>query len=68
MEKLHAYFAPKERRKGEFADAIGINHAYLSQILSGHRRPSFRLMCEIEKATDGAVKVQDWVADQSVSS
>ena len=60
MEKLHAYFAPKDRRKGKFAARIGINNAYLSQILSGHRRPSFKLMCIIEDATGGEVKVQDW--------
>lgn len=50
----------RDKRKGEFAKSVGISPVYLSQILSGYRRPSFDLMVKIEGATLGAVPVGSW--------
>jgi len=61
MEKLQQYLA--KRHKGEFAASIGTSPSYLSQLLSGHRKPSFRLMLEIETATGGVVSLRSWATD-----
>ena len=58
MEKLRTYLIG--RRKGDFATALGISPAYLSQILSGHRNPSLDMMRRIEAATDGLVDLNAW--------
>lgn len=58
MEKLTTYL--KGRTQREFAQAIGISDAFLSQILSQKRRPSFRVMLKIEEVTGGAVDVHSW--------
>ncbi|MEM6557984.1 MAG: helix-turn-helix domain-containing protein [Pseudomonadota bacterium] len=41
--------------QGAFAKLIGTSAAYISQIESGHRRPSIELAKRIEKATRGRV-------------
>jgi DNA-binding transcriptional regulator YdaS (Cro superfamily) len=58
MEKLALYLTGKKKR--DFAEAIGTSPSYLSQLLSGHRRPSFDMMLRIERVTDGAVDVHAW--------
>lgn len=58
MATLNEYL--RDRPKGEFADRLGINRAYLSQILSGYRTPSFKLMRRIEEETDGEVSLYTW--------
>jgi transcriptional regulator with XRE-family HTH domain len=58
MHKLHSYLTG--RRKSAFAATVGISPAYLSQILSGHRRPSLSLMERIEAASDGLVDLNSW--------
>lgn len=62
MEELSAYL--EGQRKGEFARKVGIAPAYLSQIMSGHRRPSFDLMLKIKAASDGAVSLEAWERDR----
>jgi len=58
MEKLTEYL---ERRKHkDFAAAIGVSPSYLSQLLSGLKRPSNRLMWKIEKASSGYVDLYAW--------
>lgn len=59
METLQKYL--EGRRKANFAEEIGTSPSYLSQLLSGHRRPSFRLMLKIQEATGGDVPVSAWV-------
>ncbi|WP_373284034.1 helix-turn-helix domain-containing protein [Primorskyibacter flagellatus] len=59
MEPLKKYLAG--RRKSAFAAKVGIVPAYLSQILSGTKRPGFDLMVRIERETDGDVPVSAWV-------
>jgi len=58
MEKLRQYLIGKS--KADFAARLGIAPTYLSQILSGYRRPSFGLMCRIRDESAGAVRLDDW--------
>jgi transcriptional regulator with XRE-family HTH domain len=61
MEKLQTYLIGKN--KGEFARAIGKSPSYLSQILSGYRKPSLALMNQIAAATGGVVDLNSWADD-----
>lgn len=58
MEKLTTYLQGRKQR--EFAQAVGISDAFLSQILSQKRRPSYRVMLKIEQVTEGAVDIHSW--------
>lgn len=58
MSNLKQYLS--DRPKGEFAKQIGVSPSQLSQYLSGHRRPSYKRMLEIEGITGGEVTVQSW--------
>lgn len=60
MHKLKTYLADKPKAK--FAVKVGIRPAYLSQIMSGFRSPSFDLMQRIEKETNGEVDLNSWTA------
>lgn len=63
MQDLHTFL--KGRSKQDFAKEVKIVPAYLSQILSGDRIPSFALMVRIENATSGKVPVGAWVKPAS---
>ncbi|GIT90126.1 hypothetical protein JANAI62_03910 [Jannaschia pagri] len=63
MQDLKDYL--KGKNKGDFARSVEIVPAYLSQILSGKKRPSFDLMLRIEKETKGAVSVSAWAPDSA---
>jgi len=58
MQTLSTYLAG--RKKADFARAINVSDAQLSQYLSGYRRPSYKRMLEIERLTDGQVSIQSW--------
>lgn len=58
MEKLRTYLEGK--KKGDFAQTVGVPASYLSQLLSGTRKPGLDIACRIETATNGAVTVHDW--------
>ncbi len=58
MHTLRQYL--EGRSKADFARTVGIVPVYLSQILSGHRTPSLRLMLRIQEATEGAVDLNSW--------
>lgn len=62
MEKLRTYLSDKN--KSQFAKQLGTSPSYLSQIMSGHRRPSYDLMLRIEEMTDGAVDLRSWSPSQ----
>lgn len=61
MATLKTYLA--ERKKADFARLIGTSPSYLSQILSGHRRPSIEMMGRISRASDGVVDFNSWSSD-----
>ena len=64
METLAKYL--KGKRKQDFANEIGIVPAYLSQILSGIKRPSFDLMVRIDAASDGQVPLASWIRRDAI--
>jgi transcriptional regulator with XRE-family HTH domain len=58
MGKLARYL--KDRKQRDFAEAVGISSAFLSQILKGDRRPGYETMLRIEEATGGEVDIHSW--------
>ena len=57
---LHDYFLEQPRgAKTQMALALGITKTWLSQVLSGHHRPSPYLAKAIQKYTKGAVTSKD---------
>lgn len=66
METLQSYLAGK--RKADFAAQIKTTPSYLSQMLSGHRKPSLAMMLKIESATGGAVDLNSWSPSSSAPS
>ena len=58
MQELQEYL--KGKSKQDFAQKVGIVPAYLSQIQSGVKFPSFDLMVRIESETEGAVSLSAW--------
>lgn len=65
METLAQYL--NGRHKGEFARAVGISPAYLSQILGGMRSPSLSLMRRFSAASGGEVDLNSWAAKRSAT-
>ncbi|MCR9236181.1 MAG: helix-turn-helix domain-containing protein [Alphaproteobacteria bacterium] len=45
---------------------LGVSQAYLSQLLSGQRRPSLELAVRIEQMTGGTVPASSWVDDPAI--
>ena len=65
MQNLNEYLAGQKH--GEFAQKLGISGPYLSQILSGVRRPGLDLAIKIERETDGKVPVYTWAKQRAAS-
>jgi transcriptional regulator with XRE-family HTH domain len=49
----------------DVAQKLGVSQAYLSQLLSGQRRPSLELAVHIEQMTGGAVPTTSWIDDRA---
>lgn len=62
MKTLEEYIAayPLHATQQEWARFFGVSQGYLSQIISGARYPSPRLMRRIEEKTRGEVPVIVW--------
>lgn len=56
---LREWLDRSKQNQGELAAALGISDPYLSQILSGLRRPKLELLMAIEAKT--GVPVTSWV-------
>lgn len=63
MEKLNEHLDGAKIRQNEFASRIGVSEPFLSQLLKGTRRPSFKVMQRIASETGGAVPLEAWAAD-----
>lgn len=63
MIKLQQYFKTTGVMKAFFANKIGTTPTTISAWLSGKTVPSIKFAFEIEKATSGFVKAQDWIKD-----
>lgn len=65
-EYVALYFDRNARAtKGEIAKHLDLSDAFLSQILSGVRTPSYRAMRKIEVRTGGVVSVDTWARRNS---
>ncbi len=53
--------SPDEKIK--FADKAGTSTAYLSQLVSGHRKAGLKAIAGIERASDGKITANDLRAD-----
>jgi len=60
MKHLSEYLSKTGLTQTAFAKDVGVSDAYLSQILTGARRPSFDLMEKIEDVTGGQVSINAW--------
>lgn len=61
MRKRHPYLS--KAPKGfitKLAKDTGKTIEYISRVMNGYRRPSFELAREIERLTNGAVKMADF--------
>ena len=67
MENLASYLSDTGITQSAFSKKIGVSDGYLSQILSGVRAPSFKLMLKIENETGMRVPVDAWRAHSSAS-
>lgn len=56
---LSQYIATSPGNGKRLAEALGISPSYLSQLASGHRPTSAEMALRIERATMGAVPVQE---------
>lgn len=45
-----------------WAERLGIAKSYLSDLLNGNKVPSLDLAVRIQRATDGAVPADSWIA------
>jgi transcriptional regulator with XRE-family HTH domain len=67
MEQLATHLKAAGTKRNEFARIVGISAPYLTQILSGLKRPSLDLAFRIETATGGVVPASCWVSHQEPS-
>jgi len=68
MEKLTTHIAQTGATRAKFAEECGISAPYLSQIISGIKRPSLGVALKIERITNGAVPVSVWAEDKGAAA
>jgi transcriptional regulator with XRE-family HTH domain len=61
--RLREWLDRSHKKQNELAAQIGVTDGYLSQILSGLRRPKLEILIAIE--TETGVPVESWVDTQS---
>jgi len=62
MSKIAAYLSEHGITQREFAASVCASPSYLSEIISGAKRPGMDLAFAIERATNGAVPMSSWVS------
>lgn len=67
-EYVELYLTRPKAKKREVAEQIGVSDAYLSQMLSGIRQPSYAAMLKIELRTGGVVSVDSWSRRKQASA
>lgn len=58
MEKLKVYL--EDKTAGDIAKQLGISQGHLSDLKTGRRKPSGKLIYDIAKITDGDIVLSDW--------
>ena len=59
--KYLADCGPAAPSRRALAGRLGISRSHLSEIVTGAKRPSLELATRIERLTDGAVPVNQWI-------
>lgn len=60
MAKLSAYLEGARLTQAQFAARIDVTQATVSKLCAGTMQPGPTLAVQIESATGGAVRVEDW--------
>jgi DNA-binding transcriptional regulator YdaS (Cro superfamily) len=60
LHPLRLWLATNGKTLTEFAEEIGANTGYLSQCITGSRRPTLDFCDRIKRATKGAVTSEDF--------
>jgi transcriptional regulator with XRE-family HTH domain len=68
MNALHRYAAETAKTHAELAEEIGLSRSYVTEILSGTRRPGRKAIEKIADATNGAVPAQSWFDETETSA
>jgi len=61
MNKLQKHLSDSGLAKSDFAKSIGISRGYLSDLMSGRRRPTLELAFQIQAETKGDVPAESWL-------
>lgn len=64
---LAKFISESGKNRSAWAVMLGISRSYLSEILSGNRRPSLELAVSIERKTNGAVPASSWIEPEGLS-
>lgn len=67
MEQLITHIKAAGLSRKDFAKSVGISAPYLTQILTGVKRPSLDLAFRIQDTTAGAVPAACWVSHHEPS-
>lgn len=63
MSELSKHLSDTNTSQRAFAELIGCSPSYLSEIMSGRKRPGMDLAFKIHRATGGKVTVESWMKD-----
>ncbi len=63
--KLSAYIAQRRGMASALARKLGVKHSTVIRWAAGVHYPSLPMCVAIEKATDGAVRAQDFVPSEA---
>lgn len=62
--KLKTYLKDRRIPYREFGDSVGLSAASISDIINGHQMPSLIAAWNIQQATKGKVKMQDFIDNE----
>lgn len=68
MDTLSDFIRDAQMTRSQFAERVGISAPYLSQIMSGSRRPSIDVAFRIAEATRNSVPVDAWAKKPAAPS
>lgn len=64
VKRLHDWLEAKNLSQRDFSKLINIRQSWLSLLLRGKKIPTLRQAVEIEKATKGYIRPENWLTEQ----
>jgi DNA-binding transcriptional regulator YdaS (Cro superfamily) len=58
---LSAYLGVTGEKATAFAERVGVSRSYLSRLMAGEREADATFLADLEEATGGKVKPNEWV-------